>query len=841
MILTQLKTALRSLRRRPGFTVLNASGLTIGMTCCLLIGLFLQNELTYDAHHPHADRTYRVVQDRVAGTGSGDGVSTIGDAILPVLRESVPGVDTTARVWTQKKDVTVPPGEGATDDGPGDVFEEDGFAYADPSVFEVFAWTLRRGDPETALVEPGSVVITQSTAKRYFGDADPMGRTLQITESSRGRDLTVTGVMADPRPNSHLRVDVLVSFSTFYTQIGMPAQHIYGSMWWPTAHTYAVLDDETGLGAASKALNAQADAKRSSGEAEKYRVAFQPITDVHLYSNLVGDPPTAGSVERVYVLGAIALIVLLIASFNFVNLATALGTERTREVGVRKTIGAGRGQLIAQVLAESVVVSVLAGAAAVALTSALMPAFTGALDVELARGVLTNPWLWGGAGAIVLLVGVGAGSYPAFVLTSVSPIDVLSQQAAGLGRGGGLRKGLVVAQFAISIALLAATTIAYQQMQYVRNAELGFDEETLVSIENRGNYRTLKAELEQEPGIKHVAGAWSVPGVDPGRNFAYEIDERPYEESDGTLATQVVDFAFFDMLDVDIVAGRVFSEDHAGDTGRALSSDENHFGVYFREKALVINEAMMKQRGWTPRGALGRTIRVFTEENGTIYNDVQGRVVGVVENYHTGPLRNAIEPVVYVPMSSTTSDGDGLLLSVPNVLVQVAPGQPAETIETIRSVWTEVNPDRIFSASFVDERIESLYRAEERRWRMVGVLTGVAIFVACLGLFGLAAFAARQRTKEIGIRKALGASAASVVRLLSADFLKLVGVAIVVAAPVAYLGMSEWLEGFAYRIDLGPVPLVVAAAGALLVSAVAVGSQALRAARIDPARTLRDD
>lgn len=831
MIQTDLRFALRALRRHAGFTALNSVGLAVGMACCLLIGLYVQHELSYDRHHPASEQTYRVVQRDV---DDGGGSRIAGDGVLEVVEDDVPGIETIARVFPSDRDVQIV-GDGEQEP---EIRAEDQFAFADPSVFDVFAWRIVNGDAETALAAPESVVMTESAAERYFGSHNPIGRALQISQNGRTVDLTVTAVMADPRTSTHLDPGVLASFDAHAALWGYGSGTRFGSFWYPSSNLYVVMQEGVDLAAAEDALRTAGDANRDETNAAAYDLVLEPITDIHLYSEI--SSASGGSPQQVYLFIAIALFVLGIAGVNFVNLATAQGTERTREIGVRLSLGAHRGQIARQLLIESLLVSAFAGMIAVSVTIAVFPAFETLVDVELGGGIASSPWLWGGVVAVVLATGIGAGSYPAFLLTSVDPSAVLSRRVAGLRQGVGLRKSLVVLQFAISAALIVGATIAFQQLRFVQNADLGFDEEALVTVAGRGNYETLREQLTSQSGIQAVVGVSATPGL--GARFTFEtyVDDNA-EPEDESFATQYVDFGYFEMLGVETVAGRTFSEDRPADLGRVLPKDEAHFNWYTRERAVVVNEAMARRHGWTPEEAIGKSVRSVVREGDTYYTDTGGTIIGVVEDFHYASLRNTIEPLVLYP-AKVLLDDESVYYQVSRVLVQVAPGgTPGSVMETLRRVWNDVAPGEVLEASFVSDRLDALYEEERRSGWMVGTFAGLAIFVACLGLFGLAAFAARQRTKEIGIRKAVGASATSIVRMITSEYLILVGVAVVIAAPIAYLGMAEWITAFAYRIDLGGVPFFVALGVVGLVATIAVGGQALRAARVNPALTLRDE
>jgi putative ABC transport system permease protein len=766
------------------------------------------------------------------------GIATMGDGIMPILQSDLPQVERAVQVkrsWRPEQ-VTRAKGRDAKR------FEETGFLFADSTFFDVFAgFELRHGNPATALNRPGTVVLTPEAARRYFGDEDPMGQTL-IREDADDQVLTVTGVLEPIPANSHLQFDLVTSFGTYFAGNGYPATLQSDSFWWPLAWTYARLQPGADRAAVERQVADAVASQRRPDVAAKYDPTLQPLPSIHLYSNLEADPRGQGSITQVYVFGAIALFVLLIAAVNFVNLATARAAERATEVGVRKSVGAGRGQLVRQFLEESVLLSLGAAALALVLTQGALPPFEALLGKTLAVGLWTNEVLWAGVAAVVLVAGVGAGSYPALVLSGFQPASVLKDLTSqGRSRGAWLRKGLVVFQFAISVALIVVTAVAYSQLEYLRTARLGFDEEQIVAMGAEGNYETLKQELAQRPEVTSVTAASVTPGMDQGMGFRYEVNGQA-PDSENPLSVQRVDFGFFETMGVETIAGRTPSADRRGDIGVAKPRDDTHANPYYRDQALVVNRATLDRLGWTPEEAISNRLRLYVLENETIYFDYEGEVVGVVENYHTTSLREQIPPVVYTPARFPSADGQNARYEwLSTVLVRAAPGTATQVMDALRSVWAEVLPTEPFDVTFLDDQLQTQYRAEQQLGQIVGIFAGLAIVVACLGLFGLATYTTQQRTKEIGIRKAVGASVPNIVGLLSADFLKLVAIAIVIGAPVAYLVARQWLQDFAYHVDLGPMPFVLAAGAALAIAGLTVSYHALRAARTDPARALRSE
>ena len=828
MLSSYLTTALRSLRRRPVFATVNVLGLTIGMACCLLIGMYVQNELSYDRFHEDADRIHRVVQ-------RGDqNLTGIGDGALPVLREEVPGIDQVVRVYRQTQTLVVEDETGGTQP-----YETSRFVFADAGLFELFDFPLVHGTPEAVLDEPNEIVLSETTARRYFGTTDAVEKTLSL---DGGRTLTVSGVMEDLPANTHFDFKMAASFGTFYAATGRDADAIVGSFWYPFSATYVRLAETADPVAVGAKVDAAINERRRPDVAQAYDEGLQAVTDIHLNPTLdAGDR----KLTRIYVFGAIALFILGIACINFVNLSTARAVERAREVGVRKSVGAHRGQLVRQFLGEAMLISLVAAVFALGLTAALRPVLEAITGTTLAVGLIGNPWFWGIVLAVILLAGLGAGSYPAFFLTRYQPAAVV-RGSHGTNRGGGarLRQGLVVTQFAISVVLIVAATVAYQQLTYMQDARLGFDDAQLVTMDAPEDYLRLKDEMETRSKILQVTAASVEPGLSSGYGVRYEIDGRAPEDPEERLNMQVVDFGFFQALGVDVIAGRPFDPDRPSDIGEARRGDQ-HAGFFYRDRAVMLNRTAVEKMGWTPEEALGQTVRVYTVEGGTYYLDQSGTVVGVVEDYHVESLRSAIEPVVYLPMKIRFPGDDGAAqiayVQTSRVIAKMAPNTVDAAMATIQDAWSQAVPGEILDATYLDDRLARLYETEQRTSQIIALFSLIAVLVACLGLFGLATYTTKQREKEIGIRKAVGASSGSIVLLLSSTFVRLVGLAVLLATPIAYLLVRSWLSDFAYPIDLGPTPFVAAAVLALTIALATTSTQALRAARVDPARVLRNE
>ena len=783
MLKNYLTVALRTLRRHKGYAFVNVAGLAVGMAACVLIGLYVLDELSYDRFHAHADRIYRVTLEDYAASSP---------PIAPALERDYPHlVERAVRFWPIQAPATVRTG--------GEAFVERRISFADPAVFDVFSYDLQAGDPERALAAPQTMVVTASLARKYFGDEDAVGQTLQFW----GEDYEVTGVMADLPANTHYPVDALVSFAS------LPFPPSMLENWtWAGFYTYVLLRDDASPDRLSAEL---ASFVGRHTDEPLLPPELQPLPSIHLHSDLRKEATPGGTVAVVYLLSTIAVLLLAVACINFMNLSTARGAERAREVGMRKALGAQRRQLVGQFLGESVLMSVAALGVALGLVQLALPAFE-----RLAGKPLTLAFGPHGEGAVALLglalvVGLAAGSYPALFLSRFQPAGILKRRGGAPASGLSLRRGLVVFQFAVSVALCIAALVVYQQLGYLQNRGLGFDEEHVVVVE-AGNYEVFEEALHEAPEIVRVAAAYDVPG----RRFQMLPVRTATMPTDSTRAMRWlgVDYGFLETLGVEPAAGRLFSEDYATDV----------------EHAVVVNEAAVRELGWTD--AVGERIDLyaFSGDGSTFEVATEGTVVGVVKDFNYASLHGPVEPLLM-----TVAQGEAVNVAA----VRIEPGQTTDALARIEAAWHTANPGDPFDYFFLDDQLDQQYRSEQQLSRVFGGFTALTVFIACLGLFGLAAFTAQQRTKEIGVRKVLGASAGGIVLLLARDFVALVLLGVVVAVPLAYLGMDRWLGGFAYRVDLGAGPFVLAGGLALLVATATVAVQAFRAAATDPVAALR--
>ncbi len=819
-----LYTALRNLRKNKFYSFINILGLAVGMAGFVLIAQYVFFETSYDRFHIHRDQIYRVQLNQYQ-----NGELTLASAenypgAGPALKEELPEVVEYTRLYNMgyKNNIIITYEEAPS----GSVqFKMNRFLYADSSFFSLFSFSLVQGDPKTALAEPFTAVISESYARKFFGDQDPIGKTLRLQDDDFNDEYCkVTGVFRDVPQNSHLKFDVLFSYQTLYNR-GEYARDRY-DLTWARKDFYTYIRVQEGIDPKVLAANFPAIIDQyNPGLAEKQRkdaFVLQPLQDIHLYSDLADEAEANGNGQVVYFLLIIAAFILIIAWINYINLSTARAMERGREVGVRKALGAFRYQLIKQFLFESLLVNLLALFIAGILVSLLLPVFNDLTGLQFSVAVLwSQPWLWGVLAGLFLIGTLLSGLYPAMILASFRPTRVLKGKLRASKHGTRLRQTLVVVQFAAAITLVVGTVIVYQQMQYMLQQDLGFNMEQTLVLErpsirardwetNRNNVDQFKTELLRSSAIEQVSGIDFVPGN--ARKFKFNF--RQYSsapETSQSIRVNGVDYDFFDMFEMDILAGRSFSETHTTDW----------------DTATVITESSVKLLGFdNAEDAIGETIAINWSSPEDALN-----IVGVVNDYHQASLKEAAEPMVFL-LSGSNTEYYTMKVSTQNL---------SQTIAYVEDIWKEVFPGNPFSYFFLDEYFNRQYQNEQRFSRLIQVFAVLALFIGGLGLLGLSAFTAQQRTKEIGIRKVLGASVGSVVLLLSRDFTKLILIAIGLAIPLAYLTMNQWLSSYASRIQIGVGIFVTAGLFTLLVAGLTVSWQSIKAALANPVDSLRNE
>lgn len=800
MIGHYLKIFWRNFRKHTFHSLLNVLGLAVGIACCLLILLFVLDELGYDGFHEMADRIHRLSLTLKPPGQEAKHTAITAYPMGPNLEADIPEIVEAARLMPYFEGGV--PGRAAVSYQQRQRFYDRLF-FADPAILEIFTLPMSRGNPSTALNDPFTAVVTESTARRYFGDADPIGEMLHIDTGLSADDYRVTGVVSDLPYDSHVHFDVLVSFSTLQH---VKDERITLEGWWLyEVYTYLLLAP----GVEAETVNAKLPSfiEKHLGQpgVEEVTLRLQPIESIHLHSDLLFEVGENSDISYVYIFSSIALIILLVACINFMNLSTARFSHRAREVGVRKVVGAHRSQIVWQFLGESILLTAIATVVAMAAVAFLLPgfnAFTGK-QVTLSFGLVGAVFLL----ASIVVVGLLAGSYPALFLSAFRPTQVLKGTMAIGARSGLFRRFLIVLQFTVSIVLIISALVVYSQLSYMRNRDPGYDRSQVVvvpirDVTLRDRYFTVKDTLERHPTVLET----SLSSVVLGRQTPGIMTRLDGAEEPLVLDTLVVDQEFLQMFDIEVLTGRGFA--------REIDSDVT--------SAFMLNETAVRAFGWQePDDVVGRAVNWGGFK--------KGQIIGVVKDFHFQSLEHEIAPLI---LHVRPIAFHYLFLKVP--------AEGADTaLAAIEGTWNEVFPDNAFDYFFLEDELDRLYRAEQRLGQVIALFSLLAVFVACLGLFGLAAFTAERRTKEIGIRKVLGSSVSGVVVLLSKEFTLLVLLANLIAWPIALWLLSRWLQGFAYRIDLGPGVFVAGGLLALVIAWLTVSYQSLRAAVINPADALR--
>jgi putative ABC transport system permease protein len=791
MLKNYFKIAFRNLWRHRVFSFINIMGLTVGMTACLLIFLYVRFELSYDNFHPKADRIYRIVTDlkTPSETVHPDGPAW---AVGPHLQFDLPEVEAFTRVNLDNNLLV----------RKGDIkFIENGAVWADSAFFTIFNFPLLKGDARTALTQPFSIVVSENAAKKYFGKQDPMGQTLLIT--GEGKPAIVTGVMKDMPENTLIKGDIVLSMSTITQHWAKGINDQWGNY---GPYTYVLLKPGSNAQALQNKLPAFLD-KWNGAEMRKMQMfptlLLEPLKDVYLKSTR---DSSKGNMMNVYIFSIIALFILVIACINFINLTTARASERAKEVGIRKVAGAVRAQLASQFIGESVIICLIAFLLTLGLSSLLLSSFNQLAGKIISTGIFVNIGLLILLLGIALVIGLLAGIYPAFVLSSFKPIMVLKGRFATGAKGSILRKSLVITQFAISTALIIGTIIVYSQMKYMRSRDLGFNKDQVLVIDTNGDDKrqTLQQLVTRMPNVKATSLSGSVPGG--GHPGAYsEVENAKGDLQIANLDVYFVDFDYIPLYDIKMVAGRSFD--------RTYKTDSNN--------AMILNEAAVKILGYhSPEQAIGKRFKQWGHE---------GEIIGVIKDFNYHSLQSPIKPL------TMRMEWGGLLS------VKVNSTNVQSTIAAIEKEYKTVIPNRPFNYYFMDEFFDRQYRSEERFGRLFLNFAALAIFISCLGLLGLASYSTMQRTREIGIRKVMGASVSNIINLLSKEFLKLVIISFFIAAPIAWYFMHQWLLDFAYRTNISWWVFAAAGTLAVLIALITISFQAFKAALANPVKSLRTE
>jgi putative ABC transport system permease protein len=797
MIRNYIKVALRNLLKHKGYTFINILGLAVGIAASVLIVLYITHEMSYDKFHENADRTYRITAD-----WSNQGDSRIHQLGTPyilaqTIREKYPQVGSITQLSGPVGDLILRYKDTA--------FKETDAFCAEPSFFDVFSFPLIKGNPETSLRDPNMMVMTRSLAKKYFGDEDPLGKTIEVIATGDKLFFQITGVMEDIPQNSHFRFDMLISMKTVYPEPSM-------GWTWNNYTTYVTLQ----AGVTKELMEekfVEIDKVHFEGGREHipWIWTLEPIARIHLHSDLVTGNQPNGSMAYVRLFSGVAILILLIAGINFVNLATARSARRAKEVGLRKVVGSQRKQLVQQFLGESVLVSFVALIFAIILIQIALPFYRNLTGKTLALDYFGNPFVIVGLLALALGVGFLAGLYPAFFLSSFKLTHVLKGTPLA-GRGHGalfLRNGLVVFQFAMSVLLIIGSLVIFRQLEYIKNQRLGFDKEHVIVIHNAdtlgGQLEPYMERLKQQSDVLGVTAVRSVPGRGTP-NWGIGVEGVPRERP-LNMNFMTCDQDFTDVLNIKMLEGRFMSRDFPSDVD-----------------AVVINKKASEYFGI--ENPIGKKLRIWwTQKNLTI--------IGIIDNFHFESLHRNVRSMGYLLPEAIDSNRK------PFLLVKISSEVTSDVISNIKRTWDSMSGGLPFEFTFLDDKVNNLYQNDNRAGRIVTLFSCLAIFVSCLGLFGLAAFVAEQRTKEIGVRKVLGAPLSNIMWLLTGQFVKWVIIASLIAWPVGYWVMNKWLEGFAFRSSLSIWIFLFSGLVALLIATLTVSSQVIRAALTNPVQCLK--
>jgi putative ABC transport system permease protein len=808
MLTNYLKIAWRTLLKQRGFTFINVFGLSVGLACCMLIILYVLDELSYDRYNEKADRIYRVNSEILFG-GNNMHFAVSPDPMGPTLKKDYPQVEQFVRLHQRGTWLVRKAGESTN-------LRESDITFADSTLFDVFTLPLISGDPKTALREPNTVVISESAAKRHFGDQNPMGQSLVFDNN---RTFKVSGVMRDMPKNAHFQSNFFITM--------LNDDYPWGQWLSNNHHTYILL--KPGTNPETFAKNLDAVVKKYVGpqamqmlnlSLDEFRKAgnhiyfwLMPLTKIHLHSRQQIELAPNGDIQYVYIFSAVALFILLIACINFMNLATARSANRAKEVGVRKVMGSERQQLIGQFMTESILTTTLAMLLAVFIVGLTLPAFNSIAAKELDINQLVSPYYLPVLIALPVIVGLLAGSYPALFLSSFQPIKVLKGKINVSFRSAGLRSGLVVFQFMMSVILIVGTIIVYRQITFIQTKNVGFNRDHVLTVNDvyaiGKQAETFRQEVLRLPGVVtgSVSGYLPTPSSRGDNTF---FAEGQVDMNKGvSMQNWPVDYNYIKTMGMQLVQGRDFSKEFGADSS-----------------GIIINESALKILGL--KDPIGK--RIWTFDDPQLKNRKMYTIIGIVKNFHFESLRQNIGGLSMIlgPNSGAAS-------------FRISSNNLPALIKQIEAKWKQVAPGQPFSYQFMDQSFDGMYRAEQRVGTIALTFAVLAVLIACLGLFGLAAFMAEQRTKEIGVRKVLGASVGSIVTLLSKDFLKLVAISILIASPIAWYAMNQWLNDFAYKIDIEWWMFAMAGLVAVGIALLTVSFQSVKAALTNPVKSLRSE
>ena len=804
MIKNYLKTAFRNLGKNKLYSGINIIGLTAGLAACLLIGVFIIHELSYDKFNTNADKIVRVTME-YSNAGTVNYTATTGTKVGPQFKRTFPAVEEFARTFLSHGIIKY-----------GDkVFDEQRVLFADDPFFKIFSFKLVEGDASTALDAPNKIVLTRSMAKKYFGN-DPSSylNAINKTITGFGKELTVSGICEDAPQNSQIKFDFVTQFLNLGNSVKI-------EKWWEANWiTYILVREKKDIPQLQQQIAAYMKTKEVRTEArlegsDYLTYHLEPLQTVHLRSSLAGFEPN-GNMTYIYMFGLIALLILIIASANYTNLATAQSSGRGSEIGMRKVMGASKRQVFLQFMGESTFITFLSAALALVLSIFLIPSFNDVTGKQFTSDVLLQPLPIISLIVFTVLVSFLAGFYPAMILSGTKVMGVLKKGFRITGGSGTLRKSLIVVQFSISVFLIIYTVIILQQMNFMQTKNLGYDKDHVVVLpiggKMRVDFQNIKDAITKVAGVEAATAAYETPEFVEWGDGIVVTDEKGKREV--SLNAMPVDLDFAKTLKMQIISGRDFQQ-----SDFALMDTSNRYENY--QQPYIINESLAKKIGWTPEQAIGKTI-----EKGS-----PGPVVGVVKDFNFNSLREPIGPLlIFLGRDFSRS-----------FMVRINGQDIKPTLGRLEMMWKQRVPDRPFTYHFLDEDYNKLYVGEQRSSSLFTVAASLAILLACLGLFGLAAFTTVQRTKEIGIRRVLGANIPHITMLIAKNFLLMIGIAIVIAIPLAWYAGNKWLEDFAFRIPIQGWVFISAAAATILIALATVGFHSVRSALMNPVKSLRSE
>jgi putative ABC transport system permease protein len=790
MFTNLIKTAVRYLFKHFSYSLLNIAGLTLGITSALFLIIYSANEISYDRYHKKADRIYRV-SSKISEPDDQFTWIVAQIPFGPQVVQDYPEVEASVRFIDMGHTLFKYEDK---------EFNEDHFFFVDSTLFDIFTYKVLKGEVKTALVEPNKIILTKKIAARYFGDADPIGKSLKTTD----RTYEVTGVIEDVPFNSHFRFDALASRNNLPAEMGS-----WGNF---GVFTYLLFPENTDVKAFEKKMQGMYDKyMKPIFETIGIKIEYQlePLTHIHLYSTNASEPEPTGSITYVYIFAIVAIFLVLIAAMNYINLATARSAKRAREVGLRKVSGSGRGPIISQFLAESVVFTLISLALSFILIAALLPKFNELAGRNFDLHVIYSPLMLLTAVGILLLVGILGGGYPAFFLSRFDPVTVMKGEVSQGAAGSVFRKVLVVIQFMVSVIMIICTLVVFKQLHFMKTMDQGFDQKDVISLQLDRDlvrkYPMLKDALLENKEIKYVTST-NVPIGEGSPKVIFNVETEGQGMDQRGVNFAVVDHDFIETLGIKIKEGRDFRQDMPSDTLRAV----------------VVNETFVKRMAW--KEPLGKKVELGDT------NTIRGSVIGVMKDYHQTGMYNEVESLMLLYRELNDI-----------IYIRLSGENTKETLAFIEKTWKDLFPDQPYAYTYLTDRFKGQFKADEKRGLIFTLFTLLAIFIACLGLFGLASYMVEQRTKEIGIRKVLGANEGNILKLISKEFLMLAGIGIIIAAPVAWYFMNNWLKHYVYRINMGILLVLLAAGVTIIITFFTVSYKAYQASILNPADSIKTE